>query len=58
MRTPDRGLLLVTSKQSAAMAREVVQAGEQAFLKDWKDPSEGRLMFQALLVDLASQSRP
>lgn len=57
MRTTDRGLLLVTPKQNAATVRETVAAGEQVFLKDWKDQGKGRLMFQALLVELASRSQ-
>jgi hypothetical protein len=55
MRTPDRGLLLVASRQNIGVVREEVRTGEQEFLRDWKDPSEGKLMFQALLVDLASR---
>jgi hypothetical protein len=57
LRTPDRGLLLVAPSQNVATEREKVQAGEQVFLKDWKDQSEGRLMFQALLVDLAARGK-
>ena len=57
MRTPDRGLLLVVPKGHADSVRAIVEAGERVFLKDWKDQSEGRLMFQALLVDLASREQ-
>ena len=54
IRTPDRGMLLVW-QQGAAAVRDAVRAAEQLFLKDWKDPSEGRLMFQAFLMNSAQQ---
>ena len=55
MRTTDRGLLLVTTKQNETLVHQQVQAGEELFLNQWKDTSEGRLMFHALLVDLAAR---
>ena len=57
IRTPDRGFLLIVPERNAAQARETVRAGEQMFLRNWHDPSEGRLMFEALMVDLASRKQ-
>jgi hypothetical protein len=53
MRTADRGLLLVAPEKSVASVRSKIEAGEQLFLDDWVNKSEGRLMFKALLIDLA-----
>ena len=53
MRTSDRGLLLVTRRDADQSIREQVKAGEELFLKEWKDRNEGDVMFKALLVHLA-----
>ena len=53
MRTKDRGFLLVVPAARLMEIKPQVDAGEVLFLNEWKNKEDGKLMFRALLLDLA-----